>query len=161
MSFALSLYFGTATANNCTCITTNEKPKIIKFFQNIRRVTYLLQYEERGSGVQVSYSKTSYKLFCGRSLSCLPPITVHQLEWKKKTSSKKIYIYLRFECSAKHPGLIEHCARKFHREPSGSKLLKRWLAQLSDLRTQLTVFVGEVFFFCKARQFFNTVFLKQ
>ena len=70
-------------------------------------------------------------LSSGLSLCCLPHLapTTSRKKKKKNKQLKKI-CPLWAQCETL--GLIEDYPRKFHPETNGSKLSKRWLAQLSE-----------------------------
>ena len=92
-------------------------------------------------------------LSSGHSLCCLPHFAPTA---SRKTSSEKNY--LCFERNAKHQGWIEDYAHKFHQEADGSKLFKRWLAQLSENPVD---WVCGRSLFAKQANFFSAVFSKQ
>ena len=80
-------------------------------------------------------------------------ILLQQLQ--EKTSSQKYS--LRLERNAKHQGLIKDYVGKFHQEAKGSKLSKRWLAQLSE--NPVDCVCGRSLFSCEAGKFFQRCFL--
>ena len=81
-------------------------------------------------------------------------ILLQQLQ--KKTSSQKYSLHIGR--NAKHWGLIEDYVGKFNQETNGSKLSKRWLAQLSE--NPVDCVCGRSLF-TKQENFFSAVFLKQ
>ena len=92
-------------------------------------------------------------LSSGRSLCYLPHFA--PTASRKKTSSQKYSL----ERNAKHyKGLIEDYAGKFHQEANGSKLSKRWLAQLSE--NPVDCVCGRSLF-AKQENFFSAVFSEQ
>ena len=91
-------------------------------------------------------------LYSGRSLCCLLHFT--PTASRKKTSSPKNLSSLWAQCETLK-GLAEDYARKFYQEANGSKLFKRWLAQLSEcLWAEIVCEAGKSFQRC----FLETIF---